>query len=211
MWSTASVLLIVRLQSLSGSPSLTFSGVKYPVSVFRPASKPEPFKWGQKMTILPLAEPCAVKSILIDDEHKNQAFAGDNVVLILLAVIRTTSVWERDLRSIHSCPVATKFEARVVVFSSAQLPITKGLPVVIHYGNASEQAVVRRIVSQTNRSTGAVVKTPRCLTKNSSGVIVVEVGKPICVEMYSDNKDLGRFMLRNGGNTIAAGLIHALL
>ena len=29
----------------------------------------------------------------------------------------------------------------------------------------------------------------------------------MCLELYQDCKDLGRFMLRSGGNTIAAGVV----
>ena len=47
----------------------------------------------------------------------------------------------------------------------------------------------------------------RCLVKNSSAVVEIEVERPICVELYRDYKDLGRVMLRSGGHTIAAGLV----
>ena len=46
----------------------------------------------------------------------------------------------------------------------------------------------------------------RCLTKNSSAVIELEFERPVCLELYKDNKELGRFMLRSSGHTIAAGL-----
>lgn len=47
----------------------------------------------------------------------------------------------------------------------------------------------------------------RCLTKNSNAVVELELGRPICIELYKDFKDLGRFMLRYAGATIAAGLV----
>jgi hypothetical protein len=47
----------------------------------------------------------------------------------------------------------------------------------------------------------------RCLTKNSSAIVEIEFERTTCVELYSEYKDLGRFMLRSGGHTIAAGLI----
>ena len=47
----------------------------------------------------------------------------------------------------------------------------------------------------------------RCLTKNSNAVIELELSRPICIELYKDYKDLGRFMLRNAGSTIAAGVV----
>ena len=149
----------------------------------------------------------------MDDESKSQGFAGDNVTLILLGCDPANmSIGNVICDPSSPCPVTSKFYARIVVFGSAQIPITKGLSVVLHYGNSSEHAVVKKIVSQLNRSTGEVSKShPRCLSRNSSGVVLIVVSKPICVEKYSENKDLGRFMLRYSGNTIAAGLIDDIL
>ena len=47
----------------------------------------------------------------------------------------------------------------------------------------------------------------RCLTKNSTVVIQLEVSRPVCMELYQDCRELGRFMLRSGGATIAAGVV----
>ena len=47
----------------------------------------------------------------------------------------------------------------------------------------------------------------RCLVKNMSAVVELEFDRPICLELYKDYKDLGRFMLRYSGHTIAAGLV----
>lgn len=49
--------------------------------------------------------------------------------------------------------------------------------------------------------------SPRCLTKNSNAEVVIHTYKPVCVELYKDYKDLGRFMLRYGSETIAAGIV----
>ena len=47
----------------------------------------------------------------------------------------------------------------------------------------------------------------RCLLKNTSAVVEIEFERVVCVELYRDYKDLGRFMLRSGGATIAAGMV----
>ena len=47
----------------------------------------------------------------------------------------------------------------------------------------------------------------RCLVRNSSAIVEVEVSRPVCIELYQDSKEIGRFMLRHGGATIAAGVI----
>ena len=38
-------------------------------------------------------------------------------------------------------------------------------------------------------------------------MIEIETTRPICLELYKDNKDLGRFMLRYSGSTIGAGVV----
>lgn len=43
--------------------------------------------------------------------------------------------------------------------------------------------------------------------KNSSAIVEIEVDRPVCLELYSNFKDLGRFMLRSSGTTVAAGLV----
>lgn len=169
---------------------------------------------GQKLLIMPSNETCVVKSISVDDEKATQAFAGDNVVLVLY----NTDVGNVTVGSIlcdtvqPPCPVSTLFEAKVVIFKTIKIPITPGMPVVIHFNNTSEQAVIKKLVSQLSRSTGQVErKHPRCLVKNTSGVIRIQVSRPICVEVHKDFKELGRFMLRYSGDTIAAGLIDRII
>ena len=51
----------------------------------------------------------------------------------------------------------------------------------------------------------------RCLTKNSNAVIELSLNRPVCVELYKDYKNLGRFMMRYAGATIGAGLITKVL
>ena len=63
-------------------------------------------------------------------------------------------------------------------------------------------------MAQLHKSSGEVVKKrPRCLVRNSNAVVELETSRPICMELYRDVKELGRFMLRVGGITIAAGLV----
>ncbi len=49
--------------------------------------------------------------------------------------------------------------------------------------------------------------TFRFLPKHTNAVIEIKTARPICAELFKDNKVLGRFMLRYGGKTIAAGVI----
>lgn len=79
---------------------------------------------------------------------------------------------------------------------------------VLHYQSVSEAGTICKLIAQIHKSSGEVVrKKPRCLTKQTSGLVEIEVQRPICMELYKDYRELGRFMLRSGGTTIAAGLV----
>ncbi|XP_054154467.1 protein HBS1-like isoform X2 [Oppia nitens] len=168
---------------------------------------------GQKIIILPAGEQCVVKSISVSDTSVNTAFVGDYAILTLLGCDpNNISVGNLVCDLLNPAPVTTKFEAKIVIFNNIDIPITKGFPVILHCQSLNEQAVIKRLISQLHKSTGQVVKAkPRCLVGNTSGVVVIEIQKPICVELYKDYKDLGRFMLRSAGATIAAGLITKVL
>ena len=82
----------------------------------------------------------------------------------------------------------------------------------MHYGCVSEQATVRRLVSLLHKTTGEVVKArPRALAGNCQAVVEVAVARPVPIELYRTNRELGRFMLRSGGHTLAAGMVTELL
>ena len=53
---------------------------------------------------------------------------------------------------------------------------------------------------QINRNTGEVQKrNPRVLVKNSSGEIELLLQRPVCAELYSTSKELGKFLVRTPG------------
>ena len=43
--------------------------------------------------------------------------------------------------------------------------------------------------------------------KELNAEVVIHTYKPVCVELYEDYKDIGRFMLRYSGETTAAGVV----
>ncbi|KAL3867651.1 hypothetical protein ACJMK2_040522 [Sinanodonta woodiana] len=169
-------------------------------------------KLGDRVLVMPAMELAIVKGITINEESVNCAFAGDHVTVVVTGVdITNLNIGSILCSTEVPMKAATRIRARVVLFN-LELPMTKGYTVVFHYQSLTEPAIVKRLVSQLNKSSGEVIKTrPKCLTKNTSAVIEIEFERPICLELFKDNKDLGRFMLRNSGHTIAAGLIEEVL
>ena len=161
-----------------------------------------------KFECLKLEISFVLLGIQIDDSPVTNAFAGDQAALVLSGVDHQ-NIGIGDIVSSprNPVPVTNCFQAHIVIFN-VKNPITKGLPVVIHQHSLIEPAVITKLISQLHKSTGEVLKKkPRCLPTNSSAIVEITTQRLICIELYSDIKELGRVMLRVGGSTIAAGLI----
>ena len=143
-----------------------------------------------------------------DDVSITNGFAGDHVALTLSGIEQQNVGIGDIISSIHnSVPVTMRFQAHVVIFA-VSIPVTKGLPVVLHHQSLVEPAVITKLIAQVHKSTGEVTKKkPRCLPKNTSAIIEIQTQRQICMELYRDVKQLGRVMLRVAGATIAAGLV----
>ncbi|CAH0546694.1 unnamed protein product [Brassicogethes aeneus] len=161
-----------------------------------------------KVLVCPNRESAIVKSLSIEEASQLVVFAGDQATVTLSGIeMQNVSVGNILCDPIRPVQVATKFQARIVVFN-VQVPITKGYSVVLHHQSLVEPAVITKLISQLNKSTGELEKKhPRFLGNNTSATIEIQVQRPIALELYSECKELGRVMLRQGGVTIAAGLI----
>ncbi|XP_012245707.1 HBS1-like protein isoform X1 [Bombus impatiens] len=163
---------------------------------------------GDKVLVLPRNETAVIKGLQIDEVSITNAFAGDQVSLILSGIDQqNVGIGDIICNPQNPVPVTTRFQAHVVVFA-VKIPIMKGLPVIIHQQSLVQPAVITKLVAQLHRSTGEMIKKkPRCLPKNSSAIIEITTQNSVCMELYKDIKQLGRIMLRVEGTTIAAGLI----
>ena len=132
-------------------------------------------------------------------------------------------------------PLAREVEARIQTFDSLKIPMIKGTQLNCHHQNVELSTIVSKLVSLESSSSSllkkkssgksknkqqeasliegsdAMVKKkrrrPRRIGKNESGVIRIKFLQPICIEKYEDNKQLGRFVLRSNGDTIASGMV----
>uniref|UniRef100_A0A4W3J8Q8 HBS1-like protein n=1 Tax=Callorhinchus milii TaxID=7868 RepID=A0A4W3J8Q8_CALMI len=163
---------------------------------------------GDRVLVMPPNESCTVKGITLHDEPVDWAAAGEHVTLTVTGVdiikINVGCIFCDQKAPIKTC---TRFRARVLIFN-IDLPITQGLPVLLHYQTVSEPGTIRRLVSVLHKSTGEVLKKkPKCLTKGQNALIELQTHRTVALELYKDFKELGRFMLRYAGSTIAAGVV----
>ena len=163
----------------------------------------------QKLVLLPPAETCDIKQVEARDSKANKAFAGD-----IVTVVATGVDMNRFYRGcilcdpLIPCRVTNRFQARIIMFQNANTILIKGTPIEVHINGVHESAEVRHLISLLNKNSGELIqKKPRCIVQNSSAIIQLKLSRVVCCELYEDNKDLGRFMIRSYGKTIAAGLI----
>ncbi|XP_070273834.1 HBS1-like protein isoform X2 [Myotis yumanensis] len=163
---------------------------------------------GDRLLAMPPNETCTAKGITLHDEPVDWAAAGDHVSLTLVGMdiikINVGCIFCGPKEPIKAC---TRFRARILIFN-IEIPITKGFPVLLHYQTVSEPAVIKRLISVLNKSTGEVTKKkPKLLTKGQNALVELQTQRPVALELYKDFKELGRFMLRYSGSTVAAGVV----
>ncbi|XP_061756670.1 HBS1-like protein isoform X1 [Nerophis ophidion] len=163
---------------------------------------------GDKLLAMPPNETCIVKGITLHDAPLDWAAAGDHVSLTVTGMdiikINVGCVFCNPKEPIRVC---TRFRARLLLFNF-EIPITKGFPVLLHYGTVSEPATITKLISVLHKSSGEVLKKkPKCLGKGMNAIVEIQTQRPVALELYKDYKELGRFMLRYVGSTIAAGVV----
>ncbi|XP_062323276.1 LOW QUALITY PROTEIN: HBS1-like protein [Osmerus eperlanus] len=163
---------------------------------------------GDRVLAMPPNETCTVKGITLHDEPLDWAAAGDHVSLTVTGMdiikINVGCVFCDPKEPIRAC---SRFKARVLLFN-IEVPVTKGFPVLLHYQTVSEPATIRKLVSVLHKSSGEVIKKkPKCLGKGMNAIVEIQTHRPVALELYKDFKELGRFMLRYVGSTIAAGVV----
>uniref|UniRef100_A0A3B3WCA3 HBS1-like protein n=1 Tax=Poecilia mexicana TaxID=48701 RepID=A0A3B3WCA3_9TELE len=163
---------------------------------------------GDKILAMPPNETCTVKGITLHDEALDWAVAGDHVSLTVTGMdiikINVGCVFCDPKEPIRVC---TRFRARILLFN-IEVPITQGFPVLLHYQTVSEPATIKKLISVLHKSSGEVLKKkPKCLSKGMNAIVEIQTQRPVSLELYKDYKELGRFMLRYVGSTIAAGVV----
>ncbi|TFK43258.1 EF Tu GTP binding domain-containing protein [Crucibulum laeve] len=171
---------------------------------------------GERLRVLPGDESGTVKSIEIEDSSVPWAAAGSNAVLYLTGIDPVNvSIGSVLCTPADLVPLTTRFTARIIVFD-IQVPITAGASVELYHHSRDVPATTVKLISTIDRASGKVIKSnPRVLTKGTSAEVQIalrptgstNIARGIPLESFAVNKDMGRILIRRGGETIAAGVV----
>jgi elongation factor 1-alpha len=165
-------------------------------------------KPGQKVVFMPMNVVGEIKSIEMHHEQAPEAGPGDNIGF------NVRGIGKKDVRRGDVCgdpanppTVAEEFKAQIIVLNHPSV-IAPGYTPVFHCHTAQVACTVTGIDKKLNPATGAVLEeNPDFIKTGDAAIITVRPTTPMCVEKASDFPPLGRFAIRDMGQTVAAGMI----
>jgi bifunctional enzyme CysN/CysC len=164
---------------------------------------------GDAVRVLPSGRQTHVSGIFVGESPVEAATAGQSIVLTLQDHL---DVGRGDVIASAAAPpsVADQFEATVVWMH--QDPLLQGRSYLMKIGTQTATATVAPLKYKVNVNTLEHVAA-RTLELNDIGVCSLELDRAVVFEPYTENRDLGGFILidRFTNATMGAGLLHFAL
>lgn len=164
---------------------------------------------GETVLFAPSNQAGVVESVVVNNSKVPVGIAGDNVTLKIKDV-KLEDIQIGDVISIvsYEIPSVSKFESRLVLFDLKR-PLLLGTQFVLFRGNVQQPAKITKIISLLDKVTGQVTKKkPKHLSSNQSAMVEITfINRETPLQLFKDNKQLGRVVLRKDGSTIGAGIV----
>ncbi len=160
------------------------------------------------VVVMPAGAKGEVKKIEMHHQELTEAIPGDNVGFNLKGVDKKDIRRGDVVGSVDNPPtVAAEFTAQVVVLNHPTA-ISVGYTPVFHIHTAQFAGRVTEIVEKKDPKTGQPVEGKVDFIKTGDvAVLKIQPLKPIVIEKFSDFAPLGRFAIRDMGQTVAAGVV----
>ena len=164
-------------------------------------------KVGETIVFEPSGVSGEVRSIEMHHQQIQQAVPGDNIGFNVRGITRE-DIQRGDVVGHTDSPpkVAREFTAKIIVLATPT-DITPGFMPLFHCHAANVPGSIEEILQKIDPRTGtAIEEKPSSLRKGDAGVIRVVPSKPFVIERVSEIPELARFAVRQGGQTVAAGM-----
>ena len=165
-------------------------------------------KPGDQIIIMPSGVKTDVKSIEMHKTTLQKAEPGDNVGFNIKGIDKK-DIKRGDVVGHANNPpsVVQEFTAQIVVINHPTA-IAPGYTPVFHIHTAQIAATITEIAEKKDPKTGQTLqKNPEFIKNGDVAIVKVKATKPIVVEKYSEFPHLGRFAIRDMGQTVAAGVV----
>jgi elongation factor 1-alpha len=168
---------------------------------------------GQVVTFAPANVTTEVKSIEMHHVALTQACPGDNVGF------NVKGISIKDIRRGMVCgdakadppKEAESFTAQVIVLNHPN-QISNGYAPVLDCHTAHIACKFSELLSKIDRRTGQVQEEfPKAIKSGDAALVTLKPQKPMCVESFTEYPPLGRFAVRDMRQTVAVGVVKAVV
>ncbi len=165
-------------------------------------------KVGDQVVIMPGGGRAEVKSIEMHHKQLQKAEPGDNIGFNIKGVEKKDMKRGDVVGPVSSPPkVALEFTAQMIVLHHQNV-IAKGYTPVFHFHTAQLACTIVDILERKDPKTGQTAeKNPATIKTGDVAIVRIKPTKPLVVEKYSDFPQLGRFAVRDMGETVGAGVV----
>ncbi len=163
-------------------------------------------KVGDKVTFMPANATGEIKSIEMHHQSMKEAYPGDNIGFNVRGVGKK-DIRRGDVAGPSSNPptVAKTFNAQIVVLNHPSV-IATGYTPVFHAHTAQVACTFEEIVKTLDPKTGTTKQDhPDFIKTGDIAIVKIRPTRPMVIEPVKELPQLGRFAIRDMGQTVAAG------
>lgn len=181
---------------------------------------------GDSLLLLPAGEVLSVKSLSVESSTSpasansassdvNIALSGEQVRIAVKDVsdAAVLTVGSYLCHPSHPIPTTQRLVAQVQTLHYT-VPLLKGTTCLLYMQSFHCEVSISKLVSLLDRATGVVCKAaPRLLPRDSAAVLELSTVRSavVCAETYASCREMGRLTLRRDGETVAVGIVTALV
>ncbi|HEV8050687.1 MAG TPA: translation elongation factor EF-1 subunit alpha, partial [Thermoplasmata archaeon] len=163
---------------------------------------------GQKIIFMPGGKTGEVKTIEMHHETVAEAIPGDNVGFNVRGIDKNDIRRGEVAGPVSNPPtVVESFTANIQVLNHPSV-ITAGYTPVFHCHTAQVACEFTELLKRLDPKTGQVAEeNPQTLKTGDAAVVKITPKRPLVIEKYKEFPQLGRFAVRDMGQTVAAGVV----
>ena len=164
-------------------------------------------KPGETVVVMPSGAKGEVKKIEMHHQELTEANCGDNVGFNLKGVDKK-DIKRGDVIGPSNNPpkVAEEFTAQIVVLNHPTA-ISIGYTPVLHIHTAQFAGKITELVEKKDPKSGQSMGKPDFIKTGDVAIVKIQPLKPVVIEKFADFPPLGRFAIRDMGQTVAAGVV----
>jgi elongation factor 1-alpha len=165
-------------------------------------------KVGEKVVFMPSGKSGEVKSIEMHHEAVPEAAPGDNIGFNVRGIDKN-DIRRGDVVGPANSPptVVESFTANIQVLNHPSV-LTAGYTPVFHCHTAQVACEFTELQKRLDPKTGQVAEeNPTSLKTGDAAVVKITPKRPLVLERYKEFPQLGRFAVRDMGQTVAAGVV----